>query len=156
MADSCVLEMIRCLKKAYPDAKIALHYKKPIELLVATILSAQCTDERVNKITKDLFKKYHTPQDFANADVKTFEQEIHSCGFYHNKARNIICAARMIEEKFGGKVPRTMDEILQLPGVARKTANIVLGNAYGVVEGRTIHLIHALLPPHRSLAGSAP
>lgn len=129
------IEIIRRLKKAYPGAKIALNFTTPMEILVATILSAQCTDERVNKVTKQLFRKYHTPADYANADPGELEQEIRSTGFYHNKAKNIIGAARMIMDRFGGKVPDTMENILMLPGVARKTANIVLGNAYGVVEG---------------------
>lgn len=106
-----------------------------MEILVATILSAQCTDERVNQVTATLFKKYRTVAQYAHADRQEFEQDIHSCGFYRNKAANIIGAAKMIEERFKGKVPDTMDEILELPGVARKTANVVLGNAYGVVEG---------------------
>jgi endonuclease-3 len=128
-------EIIRRLHKAYPETRIALHFKTPMDILVATILSAQCTDERVNKVTGELFKKYHSPADYAHANVAAFEGEIHSCGFYHNKAKNIIGAGRMIIERFGGKVPRTMEDILLLPGVARKTANIVLGNSYGVVEG---------------------
>ena len=123
------------LKKQYPDAVTALSFGKPIELLVATILSAQCTDARVNIVTKELFKKYKTVEDYANADIKKFEQEIRSTGFYHNKAKNIINACKIIEEKFFGKVPKTMAELMTLPGVARKTANIVLSEAYGIIEG---------------------
>lgn len=123
------------LKKAYPNAKIVLKYNNNIQLLAAVILSAQCTDKKVNEVTEKLFKNYKTVGDFEKADLKTFEQEIRSCGFYHNKAKNIIAAARMIRDKFGGKLPRTMEKMLLLPGVARKTANIVLGNAYGIVEG---------------------
>jgi len=123
------------LTKAYPNAKIVLNYKNNIQLLAAVILSAQCTDKKVNEVTEKLFKKYKTVDDFAKANLKTFEQEIRSTGFYHNKAKNIIAAAKMIRDKFGGKLPKTMDEMLLLPGVARKTANVVLGNAYGVVEG---------------------
>ena len=123
------------LKKAYPNAKIVLKYENNIQLLVAVILSAQCTDKKVNEVTEKLFKKYKTVDDFARANGKTFEQEIRSTGFYHNKAKNIIAAAKMIRDKFGGKLPKTMPEMLLLPGVARKTANVVLGNAYGVVEG---------------------
>jgi len=130
-----VNQIIKILKKEYPKAKIALEFSNPLEILVATILSAQCTDERVNKVTKSLFKKYKTVQDYANADLKKFEQEIKSTGFYHNKAKNIISSAKMIIEKFNGKVPDKMEDLLTLPGVARKTANIVLGNAYGIVEG---------------------
>lgn len=106
-----------------------------MELLVATILSAQCTDKRVNIVTRGLFKKYGSVSDYAKAEIKILEQDIRSTGFYRNKARNIVNAARMILDKYSGKVPRTMEEILELPGVARKTANIVLGNAYGVVVG---------------------
>jgi len=127
--------IIKRLKKAFPKARIALKYERPIDLLVATILSAQCTDQRVNFVTKELFKKYRSAEDYANADLKEFENEIRSCGFYHNKARNIINSAKIIVRDFGGKVPGNMNDILTLPGVARKTANIVLGNAYGIVEG---------------------
>jgi len=130
-----VIEIIRRLSKEYPHAKIALEFDNPVEILVATILSAQCTDERVNKVTDSLFKKYKTVKDYASADIKKFEQEIRSAGFYHNKAKNIINAAKIIREKFNGEVPGTMGELMSLPGVARKTANIVLGNAFGKVEG---------------------
>ncbi|MBN1823541.1 MAG: endonuclease III [Endomicrobiales bacterium] len=130
-----VAETIKRLKNKYPRAKIALEHASPIELLVATILSAQCTDERVNIVTKSLFKKYRSVSDFAGAELRGLEQDIRSTGFYRNKAKNIIGAAKMIVEKYGGRVPDTMEEILKLPGVARKTANIVLGNAYGVVAG---------------------
>ncbi|MFQ3675072.1 MAG: endonuclease III [Endomicrobiia bacterium] len=129
------LEIIKILRKEYPKARIVLEYSNPIQLLVATILSAQCTDARVNIVTKTLFKKYKTVKDFANADLKTFEQEIKSTGFYHNKAKNIINASKIILEKFNGKVPDTMEDLISLPGVARKTANIVLSNAYGKIEG---------------------
>ncbi len=135
MEQKRVNEIIKRLKKEYPKAKIALEFSNPIEILVATILSAQCTDERVNKVTKSLFKKYRTIKDYANANLKEFEQEIKSTGFYHNKAKNIISSAKIILEKFNGKVPDKMEDLLSLPGVARKTANIVLSNAYGIVEG---------------------
>ena len=128
-------KVIDLLEKEHRDAKIALHYSNPLQLLVATILSAQATDEQINKITPRLFKKYKTAEDFANADLKELEQDIKSSGFYHNKARNIKNCCRMLVEKYSSQVPRTMDELLELPGVARKTANIVLANAYGVVEG---------------------
>ncbi|PIU41137.1 MAG: endonuclease III [Candidatus Omnitrophica bacterium CG07_land_8_20_14_0_80_42_15] len=123
------------LKKTYPRAKIALDFTSPIQLLVATILSAQCTDKRVNIVTESLFKKYKTERDYANADLKTFEKDIRSTGFYRNKAKNIIASAQKILKEFNGKVPDTMEALLTLPGVARKTANIVLSNAYGKIEG---------------------
>ena len=127
--------IIDLLKNAYPRAKIVLKYSSPWQLLVSVILSAQCTDVMVNKVTEKLFVKYKTLDDYVRADLKQFEQDIRSTGFYHNKAKNILAAARLIQEKFGGNVPRTMEQILTLPGVARKTANVVLGNAYGVVDG---------------------
>ena len=130
-----VSTIIELLEKAHPDAKIALHYTNPLELLVATILSAQCTDERVNEVTKKLFKKYRTAEDYATADLKELEQDIRSTGFYKNKAKNIKRCCQILVEKFDSQVPKTMAEMLELPGVARKTANIVLSNAYGVVEG---------------------
>lgn len=123
------------LTKQYPKAHIALKYSTNFELLVAVCLSAQCTDVMVNKVTVKLFKKYKTVKDYANADIKELEQDIKSTGFYRNKAKNLKAAARLILEKFKGEVPKTMEEILIVPGVARKTANIVLGNAYGIVEG---------------------
>ncbi|HIK00915.1 TPA: endonuclease III [archaeon] len=128
-------KIVSILEKTYPRAKIVLWYKNNFELLVSVILSAQCTDKQVNKVTEKLFKKYHTVKDYATANQKEFEQDIRSTGFYRNKTKNVIGAAKMIIEKFGGKVPNTMEELLQLPGVARKTANIVLGNAFGIVEG---------------------
>ncbi len=128
-------EILRRLREAYPRAKIALNYAGPMQLLVATILSAQCTDVKVNQVTSTLFKKYHTPQDYANARLEEFEKEIRSTGFYHNKAKNIMGAAKIIVEKFSSKVPATMADLVTLPGVARKTANIVLYNAYGVIDG---------------------
>lgn len=128
-------KILEKLKEAYQDAKVVLRYRTPWELLVSVILSAQCTDVTVNKVTGKLFAKYKTLDDYVGADAKDFEQDIKSTGFYRNKARNILAAARLIKEKFGGKVPQTMAELLTLPGVARKTANVVLGNAYGVVEG---------------------
>ncbi len=123
------------LKKIYPHAKTALRHSNPLQLLVATILSAQCTDVRVNIVTKDLFKKYKTAKDFAKARQELFEQEIRTTGFYRNKAKNIIATGKKLIEDFGGKVPDNMDDLLSLPGVARKTANVVLGNAFGKNEG---------------------
>ena len=128
-------EIFRRLKRAYPKAKIALKYGNNIQLLVAVILSAQCTDKKINEVTAKLFKKYKTVDGFANANLKVFEQEIRSTGFYRAKAKSIITSAKILKKDFGGKLPRTMSEMLKLRGVARKTANIVLGNAYGAVEG---------------------
>jgi len=130
-----VLEIIDLLEKEFPKAKIALNHTNPLELLVATILSAQCTDERVNIVTKSLFKKYRKAEDYADADLAELEQNIKSTGFYRNKAKNIKETGEMLVQKFHSRVPKTMNEMLELPGVARKTANIVLQNAFGVVEG---------------------
>jgi endonuclease-3 len=130
-----VMKIIELLEKDYPRAKTALRYSSPLEILVATILSAQCTDKRVNIVTKSLFKKYRTAEDYANADLAELEQDIRSTGFYRNKAKNLKNTGRMIVEKFDSQVPDTMEELLELPGVARKTANIVLSNAYGIIEG---------------------
>jgi endonuclease-3 len=127
--------VIRLLEKEYPHARIALNHSNPLELLVATILSAQCTDERVNTVTRTLFKKYTRAEDYAKADLRELERDIKPTGFYRNKAKNIKQTGRILVDKFNCQVPRTMEEMLELPGVARKTANIVLQNAYGVVEG---------------------
>jgi len=123
------------LKEEYPDAGCELNFSTPLDLLVATILSAQCTDERVNIVTGALFKKYRTLEDYLKTEQTLFEQEIRSTGFYRNKAKNIRGACKVLKEQFDSKVPRTMEELLELPGVARKTANIVLSHAYGIVEG---------------------
>ena len=128
-------KIIQLLEKEHPDAKIALHSTNPLELLIATMLSAQTTDERVNIVTKSLFKKYTKPEDYAKVDIKELEQDVRSTGFYHNKAKNLQRTSQLIVEKFHGKVPKTMEELLELPGVARKTANIVLYNAYGITAG---------------------
>jgi endonuclease-3 len=130
-----VAELIDTLKKVYPDAHCALTHGNPLKLMVATILSAQCTDKRVNIVTQTLFKKYKTVRDYADAPPEELENEIRSTGFFRNKAKNIRGACAKIISDFGGKVPRTMDELLTLPGVARKTANCVLGNSFGVAEG---------------------
>jgi len=128
-------EIIRRLEEEYPDARIALVYSNPLELLVATILSAQCTDKTVNKVTANLFTRYKTTDDYSGASQGRFEQEIRSAGFYRSKAKNIINSAEKIKADYGGSVPQTMEELITLPGVARKTANIVLYNAYGVIAG---------------------
>ena len=130
-----ITKLISLLDKAYPEARIALRFKDPLQLLVSTILSAQCTDARVNIVTETLFKKYRTAADYVRADIAEFERDIRSTGFYHNKAKNIIAAARMIVRDFAGRVPQTMEEMVLLPGVARKTANVVLYNAFGRIEG---------------------
>ena len=127
--------IVRRLKKHYPDAECALEHQTPFELLVSTILSAQCTDERVNKVTAELFRKYRTPEDYLAVEPEVLERDIYQTGFYRNKAKNIRGACRMIIDEYGGKLPRTMDELLRLPGVARKTANVVLGVAYGIADG---------------------
>ena len=123
------------LKKLYPQPKVALNYSNPWELLVAVILSAQCADTMVNIVTEKLFKKYPTLADYVNAVQEEFEQDIKSTGFYKNKAKNVLATAKIVKEKFGGEVPQTMEELLTLPGVARKTANVVLGVAFGKNEG---------------------
>ena len=123
------------LRRLYPDARCSLNFSNPLELLVATQLSAQCTDERVNIVTIDLFGKYRSVEDYANISQEELERDIRSTGFYRNKAKNIRTAAQRIVTDFGGEVPRTMAELLSLPGVARKTANVVMGNAFGIVEG---------------------
>ena len=128
-------KILTTLKKLFPKAGMMLHYDNNWELLVSVVLSAQCTDKKVNEVTEKLFKKYRTLDDYVQADPREFERDIYSTGFYKNKAKNILAAAKMLKEKFGGKVPHTMEEILTIPGVARKTGNVVLGNAYGVVEG---------------------
>ena len=129
------LKVMELLEKEHADAKIALHYKNPLELLVATILSAQATDEQINAITPKLFQKYKTAKDYANTDLSELEQDIKSSGFYHNKAKNLKNSAKLLVEKYNSQVPKTMEELVELPGVARKTANIVLFNAYGVTVG---------------------
>ena len=128
-------KLLSRLKKKYPDAKIVLRYKNPWELLVAVILSAQCTDKKVNEVTQALFKKYKTLDDYVHADPREFEHMIHATGFFRAKTKNILASAKIVQEKFHGRVPHTMEEILTLRGVARKSANVILGNAYGVVDG---------------------
>jgi endonuclease-3 len=124
--------LVRHLERAHPDATIALHFTTPLELLVATILAAQCTDERVNQVTESLFQKYRRAGDYAAADPAAFEREIRSTGFFRAKTRSILGMARVLVERHGGEVPRTIEALTALPGVGRKTANVVLGNAFGV------------------------
>lgn len=128
-------KIFAALDQLFPRAECALRHEDPFQLLIATILSAQCTDERVNKVTPELFRKYPTPQDFAALRQPVLEPEIRSTGFFRNKSKNIIGAATRIVHNFGSQVPRTMEEMLTLPGVARKTANVVLGTAYGIPTG---------------------
>jgi endonuclease III len=123
------------LARLYPDAKYELVFSTPLELLVATQLAAQCTDERVNAVTKDLFQKYRSAQDYATVSQEELEQDIHPTGFYRNKARNIRAACQYLIQHYNGEVPRTLAEMIRIPGVARKTANVILGNAFGISEG---------------------
>jgi len=131
-------EILIRLKRLYPDAVCSLHHETPVQLLVAVILSAQCTDERVNMVTPELFRRFPTAHDLANADLEELMELIKSTGFYRNKAKHIQGACQMIVEKFGGKVPQLMEDLLQLPGVARKTANVVLAHAFGINAGVTV------------------
>jgi endonuclease III len=128
-------EITKLLKRAHPDAKCALNHSNAFELLVATILSAQCTDERVNKVTADLFRKYRKPEDYLKVRDTELQQDIKTTGFFRNKTKSIQGACKVLIEEFGGEVPRTMEELLRVPGAARKTSNVVLGVAYGIAEG---------------------
>jgi endonuclease-3 len=128
-------KIIRQLKSAYPDAQCTLNHANAFELLIATILSAQCTDERVNIVTADLFRKYRKPEDYLKVSPSELQDDIRTTGFFRNKAKSIQGTAKMLTEQYGGKVPNTIVELLELPGVARKTANVVLGNAFGVFSG---------------------
>jgi len=130
-----IIEILDLLKKEYPDAKCSLNYTTPFELLIATILSAQCTDARVNEVTRTLFKKYKKPQDYLLAPEEELQSDIRTTGFFRNKTKSIRGASKKIIEDFGGEVPSTMDQLLTLPGVARKTANVVLGNAFQITSG---------------------
>ena len=130
-----VRRIIRLLKHAYPDAKCSLNHANAFELLIATILSAQCTDARVNIVTQDLFRKYRKPEDYLKVSPKELQQDIRTTGFFRNKTTSIQGTAKVLTEQYGGNVPHTMDELLELPGVARKTANVVLGNAFGISAG---------------------
>ena len=130
-----ISKVVELLEKEYPNAGTALSYSTPLELFVATILSAQCTDRMVNRVVEPLFKKYKNAEDYASSDLAELEQDIRSTGFYRNKARNIKKACRILVDKYGSHLPRTMEKMVELPGVGRKTANIVLSNAFGIVEG---------------------
>jgi endonuclease-3 len=149
-----VSRITEILTKTHPEAKVALKFSNPIEMLISTILSAQCTDERVNLVTSDLFRKYRTPKEYANSDLKELESAIRSTGFYRSKAKNIRNACRMIVDKFHSQVPKTMEELTSLPGVGRKTANIVLSNAYGIVEGIAVDTHVARVSKRLGLAKS--
>jgi len=134
----------KLLAKQYPDAECALHFEDPLQLLIATILSAQCTDVRVNMVTPALFARYHTASDYANANITELEQAIQSTGFFRNKTRNIIACCREIADHHGGQVPGTMEELVRLPGVGRKTANVILGNAFqtpGITVDTHVHRV---------------
>ena len=128
-------DIIRRLKRTFPDAKCSLNHSNPFELLIATILSAQCTDERVNIVTSDLFRKYRKPEDYLKVSPRELEKDIQSTGFFRNKTKSIQGTSKVLTEEYGGQVPHTMEELLELPGVARKTANVVLGNAFAIKAG---------------------
>lgn len=130
-----VRQFIRLLKRAYPDAKCSLNHSNAFELLIATILSAQCTDARVNIVTQDLFRKYRKPEDYLKVSEKELQRDIRTTGFFRNKTKSIQGTSKALMENYGSNVPQTMDELLELPGVARKTANVVLGNAFGIAAG---------------------
>jgi len=134
--------MIKILSKEIPDSRIALEFSNPLELLIATILSAQCTDVKVNQVTEGLFKKYRSARDYAEADLAEFEEDIRPTGFYRNKAKSILKCCQELLARFGGKVPETLEELVRLPGVGRKTANVILGNAFeipGIVVDTHVH-----------------
>lgn len=128
-------KIVKILRREYPNAACALDFRTPLELLIATILSAQCTDKRVNLVTKDLFKKYRSAADYAKAPLEQFERDIQSTGFYHNKAKNIKACCQALADEHGGEVPRDLEELVKLPGIGRKTANVVLGTAFGIASG---------------------
>jgi endonuclease III len=146
-------EIIRRLKREYPEARCSLNHSNPLELLVATILSAQCTDERVNIVTAELFRKYRCAEDYYGVEQTELEQDIRSTGFFRNKAKAIQGACRLIKEEHQGRVPENLDELLALPGVARKTANVVLGNAFGITSGIVVDTHVARLSERLGLTG---
>ena len=145
-------KILSVLKRVYPDAHCELNFSNPLQLLVATILSAQCTDKRVNLVTAELFKKYKTAKDFADAPLANIEEAVKTTGFFRNKAKNIKACCAALVEKFGGEVPRTMDELHALAGVGRKTANVVLGNAFGINVGVVVDTHVTLLSNRLGLA----
>jgi endonuclease-3 len=149
-----VRAILRKLDEAYPDVTCALVHENPFQLLISTILSAQCTDVRVNQVTKSLFMKYRTPKDFAYADPKDLEQDIRPTGFFRNKTKSIMGASKKIVEEYGGEVPRTMEQLLTLPGAARKTANVVLGTAFGIASGVVVDTHVARLSARLDLSGN--
>jgi endonuclease-3 len=148
-----VRQIIKLLRREYPEARCSLDHANPLELLVATILSAQCTDERVNAVTADLFRKYRTWEDYASAPASELERDIRSTGFFRNKAKSIQGASRLIGERHGGRVPDRMEELLNLPGVARKTANVVLGNAFRIASGIVVDTHVSRLSGRLGLSG---
>lgn len=135
MKKNDVIELIEILKNTYPDAKCSLNFNNEFELLIAVMLSAQCTDERVNKTTPYIFSKYKTPNDFANIDISELEELVHPCGFYKNKAKNIKATSKILVEKYNSKVPNTLEDLMNLPGVGRKTANVVMLEAFHMPQG---------------------
>ena len=130
-----IIEIFELLKKEYPDAKCSLDFNTPFEMMIAVMLSAQCTDERVNKVTKEFFPKYNKPEDFTDMPIEQIEELIHSCGFYHNKAKNIKLASQKILKDFAGEVPQTMEELMTIPGVGRKSANVIMLEAFNNPQG---------------------
>lgn len=148
-------EIVTALQRTYPGAHCELVYDNPFELLIATILSAQCTDKQVNLVTRDLFGKYRTPHDFAKAGLEQIEQDIRRIGLYRNKAKNIQACCRKLVADHGGSVPRTMEELVQLNGVGRKTANVVLGNAFGINHGIVVDTHVARLSERLGLTGAS-
>ena len=149
-------KIMQGLRRAYPDAHCELNYSNPLELLVATILSAQCSDKQVNIVTESLFQKYRTAEDYAHADVSELENDIRRIGLYRNKAKNIKACSRQLVERFHGEVPRTLEELVQLEGVGRKTANVVLGNAFNVQEGIVVDTHVARLSQRLRLTKEGP
>ena len=148
MTKQNAIKIIEILKELYPDAKCSLDFNTPFEMLVAVCLSAQCTDERVNKTTPSIFAKYDTPQDFANADIHELEELVHPCGFYKNKAKNLKLAGEKIMKDFNGIVPQTMEELMTIPGVGRKSANLIMGDVFGkpaiVTDTHCIRLVNRI------------
>jgi len=134
-ANRCAAQVVRLLRRGYPDAACALNFTSPLELLVATILSAQCTDERVNQVTRRLFEKHRTAADYARTPLEELERDVQSTGFFRNKAKSIVGCCKLLVQRFGGQVPQDLEVLVQLPGIGRKTANVVLGTAFGTASG---------------------